>query len=298
MKIQHSNWAGYTPSEIGSKASVTDKSRLVLFPTGYTIVEVLIFLAVSSALLASALLLVSGQQQKQQFTQAVREADSKIQDVINDFSTGIFPNINFSCTADNTGSSPTIVYTGTEAQGTRAGCTFIGKVIQFAPQAISNNEGYNIITVVGRQYKKQPQSSGLIENIIEAKPRVLRGGSVEPGTFGYGLRVEKVTVDVGGAPTNVGAIGFFASFASDAAGFEGGKQTTQLVALGNTSIGTPLTAIVTAVEAIGSGGTIYTNLPVTICFRSGGTDQHGIILIGDNQRQLTTDVTINNGACP
>lgn len=47
-------------------------------PFGFTIIETMIFLAVSGALLASSLLLVSGSQNKSQFNNAVRDLNRKL----------------------------------------------------------------------------------------------------------------------------------------------------------------------------------------------------------------------------
>lgn len=272
MKIQHSNGSGYT------------------------IVEVMIFLAVSSLLLVSAMLVLSGRQRKTEFNQGIREADSKIQDVVNDFAAGYFPDSDFDCSADNIGNSP-VISAGSGTQGTRGGCTYIGKVIQFAPENTDEN-GYKVITVAGRQFYREPLSR-LVENIVEAKPKAVLLPSIpeDSGTFGYGLKVKWVRAE--GSPSDIGAIGFFSSFAqNDSSGLVSGKQTTQLVALGGTSLNASTSLIESNINAIGTGGTIYINVPVSICIESGDSSQHGIINIGSDQRELATRLQIGNGVCP
>ncbi len=65
---------------------------------GYTIVEAMIFLAVSGVLFVSAMAAVSGQQQKTQFYQSIRDLDSNIRDKINEVGSGTFGNsLNLKC---------------------------------------------------------------------------------------------------------------------------------------------------------------------------------------------------------
>ena len=57
---------------------------------GYTIVETLIFLAVSALLFVSTIILISGRQAKAQFTNSVRDLVSDITDVANDVANGYY----------------------------------------------------------------------------------------------------------------------------------------------------------------------------------------------------------------
>ena len=115
---------------------------------GYTIVEALIFLAVSGAILISTLGLVNGRQEKTRFQQAVSETDQILQDIFNDVSTGFYPSSgNISCSTDlATGKMITITAAATYVeQGTNTGCVFIGKFIDFG----TNSSTMNIYTMVG-----------------------------------------------------------------------------------------------------------------------------------------------------
>lgn len=272
--------------------------------TGYTIIEVMIFLAVSTALFFATMATLAGQQRRQEFYQAAREADSRIQDVINDFSTGYFPDLSsFGCTADSSGGAPVPNTTASE-QGTREGCAFIGKVIHFAPSG-TNSEGYRVVTVVGRQFKGAPLSE-VVENIVEARPVPLEAATlVEQSTFGYGLRVGKMTyTDSGGIEQPVGAIGFFSSFADvDEGSTLSGKQTTQTIISPGTAINQSSSSVNAAISSIGASSWTtfkpsYVSRPVTICL-VGSANQHGLIRLGDNNRQVATTLTIGGGnTCP
>ncbi len=60
--------------------------------TGYTIVETMIFLAVSSLMFISAMILINGRQSRAEFIQAVRVFEANLRDVANDVSTGYYAN--------------------------------------------------------------------------------------------------------------------------------------------------------------------------------------------------------------
>lgn len=109
---------------------------------GYTIVEVLIFLAVSGALLVAAMTMISGRQEKTRFNQSIDEMGQVLEDVFNDVATGYYPsNNNLACT-----DSPALSITNsaTTEKGTNSGCVFSGKLISFT----NNSADYKVYTVV------------------------------------------------------------------------------------------------------------------------------------------------------
>src|SRR5690606_25691761 len=103
---------------------------------GYTIVEIMIFLIITSVLLISAMAVFAGQESKNKFTQSIRETDQQILTVINEVGSGHFPGSGgFSCNPGN----PRTQLTGTDSeQGTNEGCVFLGKILHFcADTAVS-----------------------------------------------------------------------------------------------------------------------------------------------------------------
>lgn len=129
---------------------------------GYTIVEVMIFLAVSAVLLASALLLISGQQQRAEFNTAAREFDSKLQSVIGNVASGYYNNTEqTTCTV----SGGTItVNTGSGNFGQNSDCVFIGQWI-----GISSGASQATITSYAglRRTGSPPQE---VQSLADANP--------------------------------------------------------------------------------------------------------------------------------
>lgn len=270
----------------------------------YTIVEVMIVLVVTGALLISTLTLISGQQRKTEFTQAVREVESQIQDIINDVATGFYPDTNnFTCNATaSTGPSFT---GGDKGQGTNQGCIYLGRVLHFGVGNSSNS--FNIYTVAGRR-----QTTGAggqakeAETLAQTYPIVV-SATTDNQTLRFGLSTTTMKYVNSGITTNIGAVAFISSLAAYNPGTSNlvsGSQKVELFPVVTTPPPSqPNQSEATIVSAVTSylislnpvknpdGGVI-------ICFKSGGTDQYGQITIGSNERQLTTKMTIGSGGCP
>ncbi len=118
-------------------------------PRGFTIIEVMIVLGVSGALLLAAFILVAGKQSKTGFTTSIYDFKTEMQQISNDVINGYYPKYsNFTCTQNGNGASvptgpPTINTTASgngqggngginSSTGALSGCTFIGKAVQLA----------------------------------------------------------------------------------------------------------------------------------------------------------------------
>lgn len=274
---------------------------------GYTLLEVMIVLAVSGGLLVSAMFMISGQQQRTEFSQAIREVDSQIQDVLNDVSTGYYANTsNFRC--DGTTGRPSLqtVVTG-DSQGSNRDCIFIGRVMHFGV-AGSDREGFNVYNVVGLRLALSGGAYANSQTLAQAKPTAMAPGSGDTASFPdstdrkrlrYGLRLASMRVD--GQP--VGAVGFFGSL-SPGGGSTGGNllsgaQTVNLVPVPGTNLDRSATQTVDAINALDTAAVnINPSNGVVLCFQSGGTNEYGLITIGSNARRLTTTTEIIRGTCP
>jgi len=114
--------------------------------SGYTIVEVLIVLAISTSLLFAAIAVFRGQQEESEFIQAVQDLNSKIINYSSQISAGTFPNSeNYSCSPGGA-APPTLSTAGANKElGGRDGCLFLGRAIQ----VIENSSDIYVYTVIG-----------------------------------------------------------------------------------------------------------------------------------------------------
>lgn len=286
----------------------TERMRGGRPPRGYTIVEVMIFTAVSGLLLVSSMALISGQQNKTQFSQGTREAESQIQDIINNIATGYYQNVgNLSCTA-GTGSTdtPQIINSASDRRGTNQGCTFIGHVLQFAPDG--NEFAFKDYVIVGRQFYVTPAGTKQnVDNLDAASPTAI--ATPQPGrstveasvvtTLPYGLRVQRVTYDNGGGNIPVGSLAFFSSFVQFSSGLQqSGAQSVDLVIVPGSSLNDSSAAAITQIQGIRNTSIKNPINGAKICLESGGTNQYAVISVGANGRATTALNVYTKGSEP
>lgn len=135
---------------------------------GFTIIEVSIFLAISLALTVSAWNLISGKQAEAEFDTKMRDTQSKIQDWINDVSTG------------NTGGDPSqqacVLSLGRPqvnngSPSANPACVFLGKAIQFTTQPGANSDKIYAYSVFGcreASCKSIPTSTDVLPSSVAA----------------------------------------------------------------------------------------------------------------------------------
>jgi hypothetical protein len=133
---------------------------------GYTIVEVMIFLAVSAILFAATIGLINGKQAETQFNQKMRDTRSKIQDWLNDVSTGF--------TGGNPDTQNCIISGGrpqvnSGAPSVSPACIFLGKAIEF-PVAGPNADQLQTYSVFGCRLKGCGPTGGLPASLSDATP--------------------------------------------------------------------------------------------------------------------------------
>src|SRR5690349_5474450 len=146
-------------------------SRIMPDGAGYTIVELMIVLAVSSLLAVAAFGFISGQQNTTEFSQSVRDLEAKLNDIANDTATGYFPDqgLGSSCRLDGTVSNPNTpleFISASAEQGASPACIFIGKAVQFSPAGQA--DGMNVFTLTGRRLNA---AGDPVRDLAEANPR-------------------------------------------------------------------------------------------------------------------------------
>ncbi len=271
-------------------------------PGGYTMVEVMIFLAVSGAIFAATAAIFSGQNGRAQFSTGAREMESRVQDLINDVSTGFYSQSG-SVSCERSGTQPRIDVTD-QAQGTNQDCIFIGRVAHF-----------NIFTTGGEQYKtysvvglRQYLASGGardVENFDEAQPRSAPE-LVETGQLPSPLIIDRIEYSTGsGAPIRIAGFGVFSGFGSrdpSSGNLQPGSLTTNLVPLGSFSPSSQNDMINSYIRGITTANAAATQNPrggIKVCMRSSGglNSQQAILTVGGNNKRLTTDMEISDGNC-
>jgi len=116
-------------------------------PFGYTIVEVMIVLAVSGVLFIFAALFISGKQSSTSFTTGTNEMASNIQTIVSQVENGQYTDVPFTCSTQ----SGSIVVNGQSLPGSTLGtnqdCVYFGKLLHVSPAGTANS--YETLTIIG-----------------------------------------------------------------------------------------------------------------------------------------------------
>lgn len=262
---------------------------------GYTIVEVMMFLAITGVLLTSALLVFSGRQARTQFSQSVRETESKLRTSINEVASGYYPNSSdFSCSAP-AGGGPALSSGTANEQGTNEGCIFLGKVLHF-----KEGSEVKLYTVVGLQ-KTSGSDSTEVTTLQEAKPTLIASPSgntpdnTEDFVIPWGVKVTKIVAEGACGANSISSFGFILGLG----GYSGtdlvsGNQSVELLPLCAPTLDANfnLDGVISETESI--TGANKNKGQVTICLASDSVDEKAAIIIGSENNQLSTSTMIDN----
>lgn len=196
----------------------TFRSRLRNRPEacfGYTIIEVMVVLAISGVMFLIAAQFINGKEAKTAFTSGVNEMASQIQDVIEQVNDGRYSDIHLNCS----GGVATI---GIGQQGTNTGCVFMGKVIHF-----ETGNRYELISVAAN--RQNPVTNELITSPLDpgANATYISGLTTQaaipqqlwlnhpilfdnvPNGYGLGILPAKNLVGVGITSSNTQTVGLY-----------------------------------------------------------------------------------------
>lgn len=257
---------------------------------GFTIVEVLIVLAVSAALYVSAIALLINPQNKTQFSQSLDDVNQNLTAIVNNVSNGYYPrntNIKSCSTAGARVSVDIDTNVDSElGRGTLQNCIFVGRLVEF----VEDEDFFNVYTVVGARLDAAGKE---VTQLKDAKPAVLGDPEVIPLKSGTQLKYMK-GIAAGAADARI--LGFFSTFGSYEAGqLKSGALGTNFAVVPGVGSVSPTTAIDLLkddYEAL-----INPVKGVELCFKSGRNSQYGRIAIGSDGSSNTTTITINNEAC-
>lgn len=261
-------------------------------PRGYTVAEVMIVLAVTSALFIAVASTISGQQARSEFAQAVRETDSKIQDIMNDVGTGYYADpSSLQCSASSGGP---VMTSGTYNKGTNADCIYVGRVIQFAPSG-SNGESLDVINVAGLRLDFTKKTE--VINLTEAKP-VAISEPVENFKLQAGAKLISARYDNGAGPVGFGSLGIFSDFTSyNGTNLQSGARNINVIPVSTTTLGQTFADTALAIKNNSATSVMNPAKGVVLCIQSAGSNQHALINVGGLGRKITTNTTVQDGAC-
>ncbi|HEV2402736.1 MAG TPA: hypothetical protein VGS08_00905 [Candidatus Saccharimonadales bacterium] len=266
--------------------------------SGFTVVEIMIVLAVTGLLFLSAVALISGKTDQTEFDQAARAIQQQIQDSVSEVAAGQYASLNnFSCTVS--GGSLTISPVSSP-QGKNEKCAFLGKVMQFAVHN-THPEQFLVYPIAGI---KEDAIGQQVAGLASLDPTVVALSS-STGMLEYGLHAAGMIYENNGSsPVHIGAVGFIYSLPSydSSSGIASGTSQVDLYPIVNSALHQSKVAGESKINAYlenqASQPTPNPSGGVTICFRSGTTNQYAIITIGTNgngtNNQLDVNLTISD----
>ena len=258
--------------------------------SGFTLVEVMIFLAVSSLMLGSGVVAISGRRAAAELTTSVHDFESRIQDLANDVSTGNYAASGaFGCQAS--GSTVRINSTPTPT-GTNKDCILVGQLIAFDKLA-TDSGSITVASLAG--LRTDPLNGMEVTSMKKASPQPITNGATE--SIGP-LQIKKVTYNNGAGDVNVTAIALVTTF---------GKYASS--ALSSSDISVDIMPLDTSgpVSNIFAPNNINTALSapsavinpsggVAICVE-GGNNKKATIGLGTNGGTMTTSLVFGVAPC-
>lgn len=262
-----------------NRVGMTHKNK-----SGFTVVELMLVLAISAVLALAGFGMIQGQGVKNEFTQASRDFESKIVDVANDTAKGYYPNIGTTavCSAP-LGSDISFSGSGAE-QGTSSQCVFAGKAIQFNPDDKSGE--MRIVTIAARRFIRN-QDRAIVKSMQDLafnNDLIAADHLDETLSLLHGIEIENITGD----ESNIRGIVFLSGFAKEAVtntSVSGAPETKLYVITGSNNNKSDFN---TALR----NGLNYKSVDdtgVAICLKH---SKKAKIFIGTNNQKLSTSVEV------
>lgn len=263
---------------------------------GFTIVEVMVFLAVSGFTFLIAASFINGKEAQAEYNTGMNQANLQVKTIINNVSNGNYalPNgASLSCSF--AGGRPNVTEIAPQPNNVAMeGCTFVGTVLE--PDYNNSPYQYYMFTVAGCQNYNGAGSSyqcstnpsdPLPTNLEQEQPQVVSWLSGSK-TWDNGVGLTKIYYVSGGNWDQLSALGFFGSFPSmNNSVMESGAEPVNLVYFNGSSANTAQDIV--SLGSNGPNGRLMTNGYIVMCFQ-GSKGQKGSIDIGSSNggQQLTT----------
>jgi prepilin-type N-terminal cleavage/methylation domain-containing protein len=242
--------------------------------SGFTIIEVMIVLAITGILFISFATTIQGQQSRAKFNQSINTVKSQIDQLITQSQSGYYPPGSFSCVTPGGSNNTEIRNDVANEQGTNEECMLLGKLILF--NRGSDPHTYTVYPIAGAN-----NSDNFVASFAASNPEVVDIESVRREVaLEYGLTV--AWMRSGGV--NLGAVAFTPPFSATAGVPSYGSNTTDVIPV-PVNFDAPVGQINARIADRAPG-------EVQICLRSGTTDQSGLITIGGSSGNNAVSLSI------
>ena len=274
---------------------------------GYTIVEVIVVLAVTSALVGSAFYFMSGRSRRLSFENDITAFQTKLDDVINNVSSGYYARTSdFACAVSS--GNPVITSGISTGRGTNPDCQFLGRAIH-----TNTSWGYYWVhNIIG--LRKVNGTGALISTYAESKARLLslstaNNGGVEAAEMNnfYNTTLGKtryVNTDGTIGTDDRGFLAFLSSLPSIAANGNAnpGAQSVGLYIVNYATLPSIINLQRSKDEAVdafvnGRSDSLLQIKTFQFCFDSKGSAQRGIVSVGEQDSDTKTTRSIEAGRC-
>lgn len=291
------------------------------YADGFTIVETLIVLAVSAALLSSAILLVNGKQNRTAFQTSANNLQQRFQQLINQMVSGYYPDsTSLTCTGNPAGAAiaPLVMTNNAAEKGSNGSCVYMGDVFVFngPGQTGDDADKYTVFALGGNRVGP---GKALATTYRDAWPTAIARGTAYNNSFNGTGTVENTEAGlsyawgaINGAGDNTPAARNSSSIfavamlsnidgGAGSSGLDSGSQQFTLYGFNGWPGSTP--NMESVVDAINDTRQLSTELPASsrsyfelksaeMCYASGGTNQSALFSISNS---LTVSMTIKDG---
>jgi prepilin-type N-terminal cleavage/methylation domain-containing protein len=270
-------------------------------PLGYTIVEVMVVLAVSGIMFLIAATFINGKQEKASFTEGVNDMASTLQNIVTQVESGQYSDINLNtCTFTTASKTVTFGPLAGSGQGTNQDCVFLGKLVYFSYDAPApQSANYEVFSMAGGRVDG---GGNPITTPSDAGATVIDSLTSQQ-TVPQNLLIRNVTVidtSVSPLPQASYGIGFLQSPSVDVANsLTNGASNVGLYYV--PGLGPNHAVNVNTIINSGGGANVKTAQRVDICL-SDGTQYAEVTLgtnnAGNSQSNLNVDVKMDGKTWP
>lgn len=247
---------------------------------GYTILETMITLAISASLFIIVSITFSGRQGRIEFSQGIRDIDAHIRDISNDVRNGFYTASQNVCKKQPDGS---IAFeAGSSVQGTNTDCVFAGKVMLFGPNSSTDGGIVSSYSLAG---------SRNAADMTSLKPTIIDGGDTLVAEK-YNMPSLIKLVNSSGSSISVAVMILFDLDSSTV----DGVANISPYKLKDVNVDNLSTKLSGAFISVPPTAEKIQNNPLTLCFKSGTSNQFGTIEIKRALDGLSTVVTILEGS--